>query len=108
VHFFTRPLAELETVEQVSPGQQLAEVEKEFRIAERAFIEACRRVSAYNATHKDIRSASFNGDQCVLLNAMSRNPELQQLEGARDRAQRKRNELLERRAELMKTLGLIR
>jgi hypothetical protein len=106
--FFTKPLPQVETVPQVSPGQLLAEVEKDFRLAELDFILACRNVAAHNARHKDIRTAQLGGDICALVNAWTRDPELQKLEAARDQAQRKRNELLHRRAELLTNLGLIK
>jgi hypothetical protein len=105
--WFTKPIT-VATAERETPQRTLATIEREFRAAEREFIEACRRVSAHNAKQKDIRTANFNGDVCTLLNAASHDPLLQQLESARARAQRRRNELLQQRADVMKTLGLIR
>jgi len=105
VNYFTRPLVTTETILRRDP---LAEVEKEYRLAERAFIEACRTVAAYNSTHKDLRRANFDEASCVLVSAMTFDPELQRLEAAADRARRGRNELLERRAGLLKDFGKIR
>jgi len=109
VSWFTKPVAaEVETVPRATPESLLAEVERDFRIAERAFIEYCRKISAHNAVHKDLRRVEIDGASCVLLNAASHDPELQQLEAAADRARRARNSLLEKRAQLLKDLGRVR
>ena len=105
--YFTKPIA-TETVARATPGQLLLDIEVEFRLAESAFTSACQEVAAHNARHKDIRTAQFGGDACVLVNAWKRDAELQRLEAARGAAQRKRNDLLQRRAEIMKNLGLIK
>jgi hypothetical protein len=88
-------------------ADRLVQVEAELREAERNFADCCSRVVRYNSRKKDIRTALFNGKVCILVNTMVHDPTLQQLERDRDRSLRNRWELLERRAELMKSLGLI-
>jgi hypothetical protein len=106
--FFTKPVAEVETIPRTTPEQRLAEVEREYRSAERALTDACREVAAHNARCKDLRVARLGGDVCVLVNAMTRDPELQRLEAARASAQRRRDDLLGQRASLLKSLGKIK
>ena len=101
----TTPLPEL-------PAQTdedcLAEIERDFRIADRAFVDACLAVVRYRQTHKDPRLHFLNGELYASLNAMTCCPELLQLERNRDKALRRRSELLRVRAELTVRMGLVR
>jgi hypothetical protein len=90
------------------PVRTLDVIEREYREAERTFVSSCLAVAHHNAKVKDIRTARLNGRLAVLMSAMTHDPELQQLEGIRYQALRKRNGLLAERALRMKEQGLIR
>jgi hypothetical protein len=88
-------------------ADRLIEIEKEFRQAEVAYVDACSKVSAYNGRVTDLRTGRINGETFVLFGAMSHDRELQRLESVKEQARRRRSELLGQRAELMKSFGMI-
>src|SRR5713101_8195161 len=105
--WFTKS-ATVERVPQEPAEDSLTTIERTYRQAERDFTDAAFEVAQYNATHKDLRIISLNGERGVLVGAMTRFPERQRLEGIRDAAFRKRNELLKQRAELLMAQGRVK
>jgi hypothetical protein len=59
--WFTKPTVNVETLSPASREDQLAEIEKQYREAERDFVGACFRVAQYNATQKNSRLHILNG-----------------------------------------------
>ncbi len=100
------PFAESASVEQeappLTPAQQLAECEEQYRAAEREFNTAHRELFDYAKTHPDSRSLLLNGDLFCRINAMTADPVRTKMEAARAKALARRNELLAQRAQLLK------
>jgi hypothetical protein len=89
--------------------QRLLEVSAAYRAAEREFNESCQAIVAYNRAGNFDRRYAVQPDGVVArINAMDMDPARKSLESVRDRCLRERNRLLAERAELMKTLRLIR
>jgi hypothetical protein len=89
-------------------ADRLVQVEAELRQAERAFEHSCLELVAYNRTHVDGRLHMLNNKLFARVGAMFADPQRRELERDRDRTLRNRWELLKERADLMKSLGLIR
>lgn len=87
----------------------LAETEKEYREAEAAFNQACRAVLLHRKQHPTADAVMVINDRALMrLNSMKFNPELARLCAVRARTLTLRNQLLARRANLRRELGLIR
>jgi hypothetical protein len=101
-----------ESVETVSPVlhfkmDRLAQVDLEFRKAEKAFDTAFQRLEQYKNVHREHQPVTICGLLILPLNPSS-DLELARLEREKARAQLRRNELLAERASLRKDLGLSR
>ncbi|SRR5258708_7703080 len=101
---FQQTVVEVETPP-LTPAQQLAECEQQYRGAEREFNLAHQALFAYAKTNPDPRSVLLNRTLFCRVNAMSANPVRAQMEAARAKALAHRNELLQQRAALRKLLG---
>src|SRR6266403_3698023 len=91
-----------------TPEQQLAAVSREYREAEADFTKACFELAQHVTLHQARRSFMINDKMFVPVNAFAADPARIRLEGLRDEARRKRNELLAQRADLMTSMGTIR
>ncbi len=104
--------ATVETIPHVSHLKwdelRLVEVLKEYQAAEKAFEAAHRELFAYARQNPDPRSVFLNGNLFARIAAMTADPQRRELEAARARALAQRNELLQQRAALLKSLGVIR
>ena len=101
--------AEPETVE--TDADRLAAIEREYRAAQQAFVDAWQSVRHYVATNPQPSPQFYmqNGKVYVPVNANQRaDVELQRLERVKQQALTARNELLRRRSELMMKMGLIK
>ena len=108
--WFTRPLPESTTVPRGNPSSSLeAELELVSQLyvqAEQQFSEACLGVAHHKRGADAVHIVGTKA--LVHLNEMNRDPLFAQKCNARAQALRRRNELLSRRAELRKQLGLTR
>ena len=103
----SQAVAEVEAVP-LTPAEQLAELEAEYRQAEAEFNSAHQELFAYAKTNPDSRSVFLNGNLFARIAAMSADPTRAQLEATRARRLARRNSLLSERAVLLKSLGAIR
>src|SRR5258707_126167 len=102
---FQQTVVEVETP-RLTPAQRLAEVEAEYRAAEREFNTAHQALFAYAKSYPDPRSALLNRKLFCRVNAMSANPVRAQMEAARAKALAHRNELLQQRAYRIRAHGV--
>ncbi|MCU1317256.1 MAG: hypothetical protein JWN63_2578 [Candidatus Acidoferrum typicum] len=104
------PFTEAVRAESIPPQTdetRLAEIEKEFRVADSDFRTACTALMRYAAQHADARVHVLNGKLFARVGAMSADPVLQQLEAAREQARERRSFRLRERADLLTTLRKI-
>lgn len=103
--FFTKPLTETATISR-SPdlAGRLLEIEKEYRLREREFTDACFGVTQWRARHNRrfvlegrLYEPSFSGPI---------DPQLKLLERQKSEALERRNGLLQERAALRQKLGI--
>jgi hypothetical protein len=107
--FLTKSKEAWSALPTVSPAEPPRDVEALYREAEREFTQACAAVLAFSRDHFDMRFVVVPGIGVLARrNAMDMDPERKRIERERDRALTKRNQLLAERAELRKTLGLVR
>lgn len=95
-----------ETIPQLTDEQRLAEIETQYRLADREFITACLAVAHYASLHKDARTFMLNDKLYARVGAMSRDPFLQRLEAAREQARERRSSRLRERADLLMQLKI--
>jgi len=111
VNWFSKSVHVIEAVDPPeTDADRLAEVERDYRVAERNFLNACESVLRYVTTHTmKPQFYIHNGGLYVPVNANARaDMELQGLERHKQQALTARNELLRRRSELMMKTGMIR
>jgi len=109
--WFTKPLAEPTTIPRANPASdELQSIEAEYQKAEREFFAAGRAVLAFQREHPKLDAVTFiNAGAYVRTNALSlADPELQKLCSLREDARRRRNELLNERANLLRRAGKVR
>jgi hypothetical protein len=109
VSWFRR--VEVIEAEPETDSDRLAEIERDYRIADGKYIDAWQSVRHYVATHPQLSPQFYmqDGKVYVPVNANQRaDVELQRLERVKQQALTARNELLRRRSELMMKMGLIK
>ena len=93
----------------LSTETELEQVEGEYLRAEKEFFDAGRAVLAFQRAHREAGAIMFVNDKAFSrVNALSLNPELSRLCRVREDARALRNQLLNRRAQLLKATGKVR
>jgi hypothetical protein len=104
---FASHSVEVQSLPLPTDEERLAEIEKEFHVADREFVAACLACARYALQHKDARTFMLNDQLYARVNAMSRDPILAGLERAREQARLRRSARLKERADLRLQLKLI-
>jgi hypothetical protein len=79
--WFTKPPVEaVEIVPRVTPAAQLQVARVRLAAAMRELVAAKNAIAAYRGNHQDLRTAQFDGQTTICLNAMTMHPELSRLE----------------------------
>lgn len=88
--------------------QRLAQLDAAYRAAEKEFNDAHRSLFIYARRNPDARSVLLDGKLFCRVSAMTADPVRMRLEALRGHALARRNELLQKRAQLMKEQGQVR